>query len=222
MPDIRIEEVGRLQFRGRFKAGMDEDHSNFVTDNDSRETKRTWEACHSEGVREIMVTKEMPPAIQELHDQSLTEGRDVLSQAEEGEKKKWMAKGGTDWSGAFGQDPEQYADRRSTPETKQARWAGAAGNREGDSSEDISVGRDEDSSEPEESDLGLHYADNHDELADEETDIQNVEKDAAQNVTSNSKKINPTKNYNENKKGLHRKRRALLQWKPMRNLAFAK
>jgi hypothetical protein len=68
----------------------------------------------------------------------------------------------------------------------------------------------------------LHYADNHDELADEETDIQNVEKDAAQNVTSNSKKINPTKNYNENKKGLHRKRRALLQWKPMRNLAFAK
>ncbi|KAH8796574.1 hypothetical protein BGZ57DRAFT_961447 [Hyaloscypha finlandica] len=195
--DIRIEEVGRLQFRGRFKAGMDEDRSNFVTDNDSRETKRTWEACHSEGVREIMVTKEMPPAIQELHDQSLTEGRDVLSQAEEGEKKKWMAKDGTDWSGAFGQDPEQYADRRGTLETKQARWAGAAGNREGDSSEDISVGRDEDSSDSEESDLGLHDDDNHDELADEETDIQN------------------------NKKGLHRKRRGLLQWKPMRNLALA-
>jgi len=40
----------------------------------------------------------------------------------------------------------------------------------------------------------LHDDDNHDELADEETDIQNVEKDAAQNVTSNSKKINPIKN----------------------------
>ena len=78
MPDIRIEEVGRLQFRGRFKAGMDEDHSNFVTDNDSRETQETWEAYHSEGVRESMVTKEMPPAIQELHDQSLTQARDVL------------------------------------------------------------------------------------------------------------------------------------------------
>lgn len=96
VPDIRIEEVGRLQFRGRFKAGMDEDHSNFVTDNDSRETQETWEAYHSEGVREIMVTKEMPPAIQELHDQSLTQARDVLSQAEEGEKKKWMAKDETD------------------------------------------------------------------------------------------------------------------------------
>jgi hypothetical protein len=96
VPDIRIEEVGRLQFRGRFKAGMDEDHSDFVTDNDSRETQETWGAYHSEGVREIMVTKEVPPAIQELHDQSLTQARDVLSQAEEGEKKKWMAKDETD------------------------------------------------------------------------------------------------------------------------------
>jgi hypothetical protein len=170
-----------------------------------------------------MVTKEMPPAIQELHDQSLTQARDVLSQAEEGEKKKWMAKDGTDWSGAFGQDPEQYADRRGTPKTKQTRRPGAAGNREGDSSEDISVGQDEDSSSSEESDLGLHDADNHDELVDEETNIQNVKKGAAQNVTSNSKNpINQIKNYNENKKDLHRKQRGLLQWKPMRNLAFAK
>jgi hypothetical protein len=85
------------------------------------------------------------------------------------------------------------------------------------------VGQDEDSSGSEESDLGSHDAGNHDELADEETDIQNVEKGAAQNVTSNSKNpINQIKNYNENKKGLHRKQRGLLQWKPMRNLAFAK
>ena len=103
IPDIKIEEIGRLQFRGRFKAGTDEDHSYFATDNDSRETQETWEACHSEGVRETMVTKEMPPAVQELHDQSLTQGRDVLSQADEREKQKWMAKDGTDWSGAFGQ-----------------------------------------------------------------------------------------------------------------------
>jgi hypothetical protein len=102
IPDIKIEEVDRLQFRGRFKAGMDEDHSHFVTDNDSRETQETWEACHSEGVRETSVTKEMPPAVQELHDQSLTQGRDVLLQADEAEKKKWMAKDRTDWSGAFG------------------------------------------------------------------------------------------------------------------------
>jgi hypothetical protein len=43
IPDIKIEEVGRLQFRGRFKAGIDEDHGHFVTDNDSRETQETWD-----------------------------------------------------------------------------------------------------------------------------------------------------------------------------------
>jgi len=40
-----LEEVGRLQFRARFKAGTDESHRHFVTDNDSRETFETWEAC---------------------------------------------------------------------------------------------------------------------------------------------------------------------------------
>jgi hypothetical protein len=107
--DIKIEEVGRLQFQGRFKAGIDEGHSNFVTDNDSRETHETWDACHSEGVRASEVTKEIRPAVQELHDQSLIQGRDVLSQASEAEKKKWLDKDGQDWNGAFGQDPAQYA-----------------------------------------------------------------------------------------------------------------
>src|SRR5205814_6103731 len=39
IPDIGIEEIGRLQFRGRFKAGIDELHAAFVTDDDSRETQ---------------------------------------------------------------------------------------------------------------------------------------------------------------------------------------
>lgn len=208
IPDIKIEEVGRLQFRGRFKAGTDEDHSKFVTDNDSRETQETWEACHSEGVRETVVTKEMPPAVQELHDQSLTQGRDVLSRADESEKQKWMAKDGTDWSGAFGQDP-----------------AHSAGNREADLNEGTSMDEygdpDEDSSDSEESDLGLHDATNHDRYAGEEK--EEGENGSTQNGSSHSKNpLSQIKNYNENKKGLHRKQRGLMQWKPMRNLAFAK
>jgi len=80
----------------------------------------------------------------------------------------------------------------------------------------------EDASDSDESDLGLHDADNHDEFADE-TDNQNVENGTTQNGSLNSKNpINQIKNYNENKKGLHRKQRGLMQWKPMRNLAFAK
>jgi len=72
IPDLKIDEVGRLQFHARFKAGADEDHALFVTDNDARETQETWEAYRFEGVRQRNVSKELPPAVQELHEQSVT------------------------------------------------------------------------------------------------------------------------------------------------------
>jgi hypothetical protein len=105
-----LEEVGRLHFRCRFKAGTDEDHEQFVVDNESRETFETWEACLAEGVRQRKVTKEVPPKVQELHEKSLTEGRDVLAQADSEEKRKWLGKDGQDWSGAFTHDPKAYMD----------------------------------------------------------------------------------------------------------------
>lgn len=74
--------------------------------------RKTWEACNSDGVREPVVTKELPQKVQELHDKSLVQGRDILSQADEGEKQKWMSKEGTDWSGAFGQDPARQMDQK--------------------------------------------------------------------------------------------------------------
>lgn len=97
-----LQEVARLQFSGRFKAGMDESHEAFVADNNTRETFETWEACLAEGVRTRQVEKELPERVQTLHDDSLTEGRDVLKEAPEEEKMRWLAKTGTDWSGAFG------------------------------------------------------------------------------------------------------------------------
>ena len=106
-----IKEVGRLQFRGRFKAGTDEAHREFVVDNDTRETFETWEACLAEGVRERVVEAEVPDNIQEMHDKSLTEGRDVLKAAHPKEQKKWVDKSGEDWSGAFGDDPRAYTNK---------------------------------------------------------------------------------------------------------------
>lgn len=105
-----LEEVGRLQFRGRFKAGMDESHEQYVVDNPSRETYETWEACLTEGVRTRKVEKELPDRVQQLHNESLTEGRDILKNANAEEKRKWLAKDGADWSGAFGHDPKAYLD----------------------------------------------------------------------------------------------------------------
>ena len=106
-----LKEIGRLQFRARFKTGMDESHRDFIVDNDTRETFETWECCHAEGVRARIVEPEVPATIQTLHEKSLREGRDVLSQADEKEKARWMAKDGTDWSGAFGDDPRAYTNR---------------------------------------------------------------------------------------------------------------
>ncbi|KAA8565400.1 hypothetical protein EYC84_011105 [Monilinia fructicola] len=210
IPDINIEEIGRLRFSGRFKAGMDQDHERFVTDNDSRETQETWEACHSEGVRDLIVNKEIPPAVQRLHDQSLTQGRDVLSQADEDEKSKWLDQDGTDWSGAFGQDPAHMVRKPR----------GEGGCVEAKLNEDMSeytnntsTSSDSEDSDAE-SDLGLNDA----------TTRSTIEGgEGGQNGSSHSE--NPIKqyqNYKENSKGLHRKQRGLMQWKPMRNLAFAK
>ena len=227
IPDIKIEEVGRLHFRGKFKAGADEDHARFVTDNDSRETQETWEACYSEGVRDRTVTKELPPAVQKLHDESLTQGRDVLATADEDEKKKWLSRDGTDWSGAFGQNPAEYADRRSTRKDGRIDTNnGSIGARkserpEAEVNEDVSDDDEEDNSDSDESDLGLRDATN-----DQQYDGGNDGTDRntnGQSGSSHSKNpLGQLKNYNESKKGLHRKQRGLMQWKPMRNLAFAK
>ena len=160
IPDIRIEEVGRLQFRCRFKAGTDEDHEKFVTDDDSRETQETWEACHAEGVRAAKVTKELPPAVQKLHEESLTQGRDVLANAHEDEKKKWLSKDGTDWSGAFGEDPAKYADpkgARKGNDPNRSSIADKNGGREGRLNENMAEEEDDndDDSDSDESDLSV-------------------------------------------------------------------
>ena len=110
VPDLQpIEELGRLRFSGRFKPGTDRDHLRFISDNDSRETVETWEACFAEGVRGEKVEMEVPPVVRRLHEESLPpmpqpKATDVPGAApEEGDKGKWVARDGTNWSGAFGE-----------------------------------------------------------------------------------------------------------------------
>ena len=107
-----LKEVGRLQFRGRFKAGMDESHRDYIVDNNTRETYETFEACLTEGVRERVVEGEVPDNIQEMHEASLKEGRDIIhNEVPEKEKRKWTSKTGDDWSGAFSHDPRAYTNK---------------------------------------------------------------------------------------------------------------
>lgn len=226
IPDLKIEEVGRLQFRGRFKAGTDADHSAFVSDNDSRETQETWEACNSEGVRETIVIKEIPPAVQQLHDQSLTQGRDVLSQADEDEKKKWLSKDGTDWSGAFGKDPAEYAQLGGSVRRPRANFlpsAAGRGQREGTLNQNMSENKDEEDDDDDSDSDSSFSSRSESDLGVQDASSAAPEGEGANGEAGHSN--NPVKQlqgYNEKKKGLHRKERGLMQWKPMRNLRFAK
>ncbi|CZS98597.1 probable meiotically up-regulated gene 190 protein [Rhynchosporium agropyri] len=242
IPDIIIEEIGRLQFRGRFKAGTNQDHSAFVTDNDSRETQETWAACNCDAVRESIVTKELPQAVKELHDRSLMQDRDLLSQADKEERQKWLSKDGTDWRGAFGEDPARLTDH-------QTHKRGVERTMNENKAEPDEWRSEEEDDSPEsdtgESDLGFRDATNHEPFENEQAEGQvdgesqrdsetndstgvhikgeSAKKLACKGLLSRVKKpVKQIKNYNEDKQELHRKQKGPLQWRPVRNLQFAK
>ncbi|KAF1963079.1 hypothetical protein CC80DRAFT_434501 [Byssothecium circinans] len=233
-----LKEVGRLQFRARFKAGTDESHEYFVVDNESRETYETWEACVTEGVRNRKVEKELPDRVQQLHEESLTQGRDILKNADDGEKKKWLAKDGADWSGAFGHDPKAYMDTKG----KKRREPGA----DEPLHDPFHPSSDEDNDDDEQnddsdtsSDLGIkdHDTTNGDASKTDGTNHQptDLSPNAPRTSQSTARTANTTdtegtfsssgssKDVNrQNKRAEERKQRGLMQWKPARNVRFAK
>lgn len=219
-----IEEIGRLQFRCRFKAGTDEDHEQFVVDNDTRETFETWEACLAEGVREQKVTKELPPKVQELHEQSLTEGRDVLKQADPEERQKWLAKDGQDWSGAFGHDPKAYMDSSGRKRAEPGADAPVkdpilpSDNDDNLDDGDHNEDDDDDGSDSDSDDLGIHDG-SHGASADHHTNgVARTDSGATASTDGQA----AAKREVANKKKEKRTQRGLMQWKPVRNVAFAK
>ena len=227
VPDMDIEEIGRVKFKGRFSAGTDSDHVHFVSDNDSRETIETWEACYAEGVRQSEVEAEVPPTTQELHDQALTQGRDVRAQADEKERQKWLAKDGTDWSGAFGKDPSELAAKKKGVSKDSEEY---------DNFEDANQyeNSDDDDDSP---DLGIQDASAEPSAGSAPTTPENrrmsteTRGSAATGATgatsatrksTSSSPVQAFKDYRERSRDLHRKHRGLMQWRPMRNAQFAK
>lgn len=241
-----LKEVGRLQFRARFKAGTDESHASFVVDNDSRETYETWEACITEGVRNRKVDKELSDRVQQLHDESLTEGRDILKNADDGEKQKWLTKDGADWSGAFGHDPKAYMDTKGKKRREPGVEEPLHDPYHPSDDENNDDDDDEDNSSSS-SDLGIQDADtasntqnkdanqangeapngglNH-QPTDLSPDPRPSQSTSRTDTTDDSNGgLSPTssKNVNkQNKRAEERKQRGLMQWRPARNARFAK
>jgi len=212
-----LKEVGRLQFKGMFKAGMDESHESFVVDNDSRETYETWEACLAEGVRTHIVEKEMPEHINTMHEESLTQGRDILKTAPEEDTKKWLSKTGTDWSGAFGEDPANFVDQRG----KKRREPGAEDVHKNDNDDDDDDDDEEDDDDDSDSDLGIRDA-THRGPDDGRKSIATMESGWTAGTNDTLDTLSPKEINRQNRNTEHRKHRGVMQWKPVRNLKFAK
>lgn len=204
-----LQEVGRLQFRCQFKAGMDEDHGRFIVDNDSRETYETWEACLAEGVRERKVNKELPPQTQELHDKSLTEARDVLKDADEEERQKWLSKSGEDWSGAFTHDPKAYMDSQGRKMAEPGKDKPVHDPYNPSSDDEGIDGHDDSDSTSDSEDLGIADASN-------AANGSAVKDHAQTDGMGGESKKEEHKREVANKKTEKRKNRGLMQWKPVR------
>jgi hypothetical protein len=245
-----LQEVGRLQFRARFKAGTDETHATFITDNDTRETYETWEACVTEGVRNHKVEKEIPDRVQELHDQSLTKGRDILKNASEEEKRKWLAKDGQDWSGAFGENPKAYMNTKRQKRREPGAEEPLHDRHHPSDNEDNDDSDDDYDDSNSSSDLGVQDADTvgnaqamsggpgggdqskgNGELKSQKTDLSpTADHHARQSMstvrTSNTAETDDTSSSSgvnkQNKRAEERRHRGLMQWKPARNAKFAK
>ncbi|EFX06372.1 c2 domain containing protein [Grosmannia clavigera kw1407] len=264
VPDLKLEQVGRLHFRGRFKPGTDREHLRFVSDNDSRETIESWEACYAEGVRGEEVQAQVPKLVRHMHERSLTQGRDVLAQAPEEDKQRWLGKDGTDWTGAFGQDEaemeevngagdgvgegEEERDRDALQIPRHHEVSGETQRGQAVAVEDEYFDDNGSSSSCSTAnsgalvDLGVQDGNMVTPAKRRSSGIQNLveastTKSLASGVSGTSgasgssaasgggSSLNPVKKYKDFKdrsRDLHRKHRGLMQWKPMRNIAFAK
>jgi len=218
---------------------MDESHKAFISDNDSRETYESWEACLAEGVRTRKVDKEVPDVTQQMHEKSLSEGRDILKSANEEEKQKWLSKDGEDWSGAFGHDPKAYLDSNG----KKRREPGvdpplhdphhpSSDEHTTDDEYDI------DSDDDDHADLGIQDADNTNSAGDMQGNVSRHQKnknsedtngdaDTLATATTDSSAMDGGESLNgkdtnkQNKRTEQRKHRGMMQWKPARNAKFA-
>jgi hypothetical protein len=213
-----LTTVGRLQFSCHFSPGIDESHERFVVDNDSRETFETWEACVSQGVRSRSVSIEIPEEVQQKHEQSLIDSRDVLKHAPPNERRQWIDREGHDWSGAFGHDPRAYTDSKGRkvaepgqdkpphdPVTPPPLKGQPSARRDSANDEEQHDGHSDSSSDE----------------SDHESSSGGPSIISGSAATASSSKSMEQSNK-ANRRSEQRQQRGLMQWKPARNAAFVK
>jgi hypothetical protein len=222
-----LTEVGRLQFTCKFSPGIDESHEQYVTDNDSRETFETWEACMSQGVRSRSISVEVPAETQEKHEKSLIDGRDVLKQADPNERRRWVDREGQDWSGAFGHDPRAYTDSNGhkvaepgrdeprhdpiTPPPLKGQSSSHLGTQNGTQATTVHNGEAASDSDDSETESSSSWT----------PSTVSPTADAGSSQASSSQ-MSQSQINKANRRSEQRQQRGMMQWKPARNAVFAK
>lgn len=228
-----MHEIGRLQFTGRFKPGIDESHEQFVVDNNSRETFETWEACIAEGVRTRGVSVEVPEEVERMHEQSLVNGRDVLKHADSRERRQWLDKQGQDWSGAFGHDPRAYLsdDGKKIAEPGRDEPPLHPFNPPRADIEHTRVGSDSPSGEFKEDGRPSHEPQQSSDSRSRpstgqstETDPSSTEQTSSGKPSTEGSEAGPSEGQSQkaNRRSEQRQQRGMMQWKPARNVVFAR
>ena len=224
-PKLKIEEIGTITFESRFQPGMDNDHERFSSGNDSRETFETWQACSGEGIRGDTVHAETSYIVEELHQNSVNEMRNDLAKTERGELEEGEAdqlsdKYGKDWKELF----EKYQVDTGTDRSRRGSSQVQQQYNEFDDEDDYD---DSDSSSEQSSDeshdsfhhvSGPRYHENTPEPIATNPDPTR----GGEVARMPEEKKSGFRKYRENQKSMHRRHQGLMQWKPMRSLAFAK
>lgn len=224
-----LTEVGRLQFKCVFSPGTDESHERFVTDNDSRETFETWEACAAQGVRSRSVSIDVPSETLKKHEQSLIDGRDVLKQADPRERRQWIDHEGNDWSGAFGQDPRAYTDsdghKMAEPGRDQPPYDPVTPQSPNNESIPNTARNGPSSSNLENSELAEKpesYDSDSDSNSSDSWAPSTVSPTERRSSVASGSHLSPKQAKRANRRSEQREHRGIMQWKPARNAAFAK
>jgi hypothetical protein len=241
-PDVDLEEIGVLSFACRFKPGMDADHRRFASENDARETFETWEACRGEGIRTDTVHTETNPLVDQLHEQSIQQMRQDLVQTDkaggmaalsEEDSKRYTDKYGMDWSKVFDNANSHLGGGSSSSASNHPGQYHDSHHYRHRQNHDESGFESDTSSSPEDSDIedsddSYHHvtSSHYHERSSPPTasaELTDEQKQPSQAVSKSSMgPIQSLKNYRANQKSNHRRQRGLMQWKPIRSLAFAK
>jgi hypothetical protein len=188
--------------------------------------------------------------VQELHEKSLTSGRDILKNASAEEKRKWLAKDGQDWSGAFGENPKAYMNTRDQKRREPGADAPLHDRHHPSDNEDNDDSDDDYGNDSSSSDLGVEdgktvgnakamsggpgggdQSKANGQLKSQKTDLSPTQdhnprlsqSTARTNYTAETDDTSSSRDVNkQNKRAEERKHRGLMQWKPARNMMFAK